>query len=155
MTISGKILVATIILFSIISFSYFMLRAPEYDGVMSTNITLDAESEYESKNPLIKVYNPKPESLLRSPIEVNGEARGSWFLDGVFDVLVKDENGKILGEGVARALGDWVTASFVPFEGSITFEKPTTLKGDLILRKRNILKSEREEDVYSIEIVFN
>ena len=132
-----------------------MLRAPENDGVMPAKITSDTESENESNNPLIKIYNPKSESFLRSPIEVNGEARGSWFLDGVFDVLVKDENGKIIGEGVARALGDWVTASFVPFEGSITFEKPTTPKGNLIFRKRNILNSDKEEDVYSIEIVFD
>ena len=49
-----------------------------------------------------------------------------------------DENGKELARGHTEALGDWMTADFVPFRAFLTFEKQiNSTQGILVLEKDN------------------
>ncbi|PIR72221.1 MAG: hypothetical protein COU41_00720 [Candidatus Nealsonbacteria bacterium CG10_big_fil_rev_8_21_14_0_10_36_228] len=107
------------------------------------------------KENLIWVSEPLPNTLVQSPLMVKGEARGNWFFEASFPVKVIDENGKELGTGIARALSDWMTEDFVPFEADLEFQLSATKKGTLILEKDNPSGLPENADELRIPVLFN
>lgn len=89
------------------------------------------------KYDLIRVSNIQPNQIVKSPLKISGEARGNWFFEASFPVKLLDANGKVIAQGSAKAEGDWMTTNFVPFKAQLTFSKPTTLNGTLVLEKDN------------------
>ncbi len=57
-----------------------------------------------------------------SPLKVKGDARGTWFFKGEFPVSLVLEDGTVLGQGVARASGQWETEEYVPFTATLVFK---------------------------------
>jgi len=92
---------------------------------------------------LIKVQNPKPHDVITSPITVLGEARGTWYFEATFPIVLVDWDGRIIAEGYAEAEDEWMTEEFVPFKAELTFTKPPYEgtdygeRGALILKKDN------------------
>lgn len=87
----------------------------------------------------IVVSVPATGAAISSPLTVEGSARGSWYFEASFPMVLVDWDGKIIAEGIAQAQGDWMTQDFVPFKGTLTFSKPEdgNTAGALILRKDN------------------
>lgn len=88
----------------------------------------------------VRVSNIKEGNVISSPVTVKGEARGTWYFEASFPITVTDADGKVIGEGHAQAIGDWMTTEFVPFSGTITFNaasSTTSDRGYLIIRKDN------------------
>ena len=108
-------------------------------GIISWNYRrTDKELGNESeKQNLIRIQKPRPNEIIKSPLKIEGEARGYWFFEASFPVKLLDASGKELGRNVARALSDWMTENFVAFETEIEFQKPETNRGVLILEKDN------------------
>ena len=73
---------------------------------------------------------------VKSPLEISGSAAG-WYFEATFPVRLLDGNGKVLAAGQARAAADWMTENFVPFTAELSFSKPTTPAGMLILKNDN------------------
>ncbi len=90
-----------------------------------------------AQNSMIKVTSPLPNSVVRSPLTITGEARGGWYFEATFPVKILDANGKVLGQHYAEAQGEWTTTNFVPFKSTLTFTTPTTPTGTLVLMKDN------------------
>jgi len=86
---------------------------------------------------LIRVLSPKVAGVVTSPLIVAGEARGNWFFEASFPVELRDATGELVASGIATAKGNWMTTDFVPFEAKLTFTKPSTIAGVLILKKDN------------------
>lgn len=98
------------------------------------------EEQVEWLNPrvdLIRVFAPTPNAKVKSPLHIEGEARGTWYFEASFPVKVLDANGKQLGIMPAQAEGEWMTENFVPFRADLMFETPTTETGVLVLEKDN------------------
>lgn len=91
----------------------------------------------DAKKDLIRVANIEPNQIIKSPLTVKGEARGTWYFEASFPVKLLDANGKVLIQAPAQAQGEWMTNDFVPFEIKLTFAKPTTATGVLVLEKDN------------------
>lgn len=89
------------------------------------------------QNDSITAQSPKPNELIRSPVVVQGSARGSWFFEAVFPVKVLDGDGTIIGTGQARAQSDWMTADFVPFKAIVEFSQPKFSSGTVVFEKDN------------------
>lgn len=98
--------------------------------------TEDIGNELEKKD-LIIVSNPRPSDVVKSPLEIKGEARGTWFFEASFPIKLLDKNGNELGTAIAQAKSDWMTTEFVPFEATLEFPTPSIEKGTLILEKDN------------------
>jgi len=114
----------------------------------------DVGNELE-KTDLIKLYNPRPNQMITSPLSVNGEARGYWFFEGSFPVVLVDWDGLIIAQGIATAKDDWMVEDFVPFELSLEFVKPDYKNnGALILRKDNPSGLPEYDDALEIPILF-
>lgn len=111
----------------------------------------------KDKSDLIRVTSPLPNQTIKSPLTVTGNARGYWFFEASFPVVLVDWGGLIIAEGIAKAKGDWMTSEFVPFEAKLTFtvdKKVYSNKGTLILRKDNPSDLREHDDAFEIPIVF-
>lgn len=108
------------------------------------------------KGNLIRINYPRSGDTISSPLEVVGTARGNWYFEASFPVIVVDWDGKIIGQGIAQAQGDWMTTDFVPFKGTITFEDPTVYnRGAVIFRKDNPSGDPSRDDALEIPVFFS
>jgi hypothetical protein len=107
------------------------------------------------KTDMIEVDAPLPSALVSSPLVVTGRARGGWYFEASFPVKLIDANGKVLAEGPAQAQGDWMTSEFVPFKITLTFSKPSTQTGTLILHNDNPSGLPQNDKEVRIPVTFN
>ncbi len=96
----------------------------------------DIGNELE-KTDLIMIASPRPNETVSSPLEISGEARGTWYFEAEFTVRLYDSAGNEIALGIARAEGDWMTEEFVPFNATLTFSEVASGKGTLVLEKSN------------------
>jgi hypothetical protein len=101
----------------------------------------------------------KPGDFIFSPLTVKGEARGTWFFEASFPIVITDWDGKIIAQVPAQAQGEWMTNEYVPFVATLTFTKPTpgdpsTNRGTIILQKDNPSGLPEHDDSLEIPIVF-
>ncbi|OIO49481.1 MAG: hypothetical protein AUJ39_00960 [Parcubacteria group bacterium CG1_02_42_13] len=89
------------------------------------------------KMDLVRLSTPRPNEIVKSPLAVEGEARGNWFFETSFPVKIWDITGKEIARGITQAQGEWMTEEFVPFKVTLEFETPAIKKGLLILEKDN------------------
>jgi len=107
------------------------------------------------KDDLIIVDSPAPDSIISSPLTISGQARGNWYFEASFPVVLADETGAVIAQTIATAKSDWMTEDFVPFESTITFEKPLAgTAGTLILKKDNPSGLAEYDDELVIPIIF-
>lgn len=88
-------------------------------------------------NALIIVSYPLSNQIIKSPLTITGQARGSWYFEGVFPIKLLDSSGNLLAQTQAHAQGEWTTNDFVPFTAQLTFTVPTGGTGTLVLEKDN------------------
>lgn len=94
-------------------------------------------------------------SKISSPLVVTGEARGNWFFEASFPVVLTNWDGLIIAEGIAKADGDWMTTDFVPFKATLSFSRPDYGdNGFLILKKDNPSGLSQFDDALEIPIIF-
>ena len=103
----------------------------------------DVQAEIDAMRDEIIVNDPPAGSYIASPLQISGEARGAWLNEGDFPIVLTDWNGEIIAEHFVSAEDDWMTESFVPFSGELTFESPyedgfeESARGWLIFQKDN------------------
>ena len=85
----------------------------------------------------IEISSPVENSFVKSPLEITGRAKGSWYFEASFPVSLIDANNKELARAPAQAQGEWMTAGYVPFKITLTFNKPTTETGFLVFENDN------------------
>jgi len=103
----------------------------------------------------IVVDSPAADTLVTSPLRVRGEARGSWFFEGDFPLVLVDGRGKIVAKGFCTATKEWMTDDFVPFEGTLEFRKPSSgAKGTLILKRNNPTGLSEYDEALKIPVFF-
>ncbi len=100
-------------------------------------VAVDSAGPAETDD-LVHLTAPHPNDLVTSPITVSGGARGTWYFEASFPVILVGANGDTLAMKPAQAQGEWMTADFVPFTLSLDFTVPSALEGGtLILKKDN------------------
>ena len=108
------------------------------------------------KADLIVLDSPRPNQTITSPLTVTGKARGYWFFEASFPVVLVDWDGRIIAQGIATAKGDWMTADFVPFEATLTFavdKNAYSNRGALILKKDNPSGLPQNDDALEVPVV--
>ncbi|MDF1497917.1 MAG: Gmad2 immunoglobulin-like domain-containing protein [Patescibacteria group bacterium] len=107
------------------------------------------------KADLIFLDYPRPNQAIKSPLVIKGQARGFWFFEGDFPVVLTNWDGLIIGDGIAQAQGEWMTEEFVPFVAVIEFEVPEYKNnGTLILQKDNPSDLPENDDALEIPVLF-
>ncbi|MFZ2484953.1 MAG: Gmad2 immunoglobulin-like domain-containing protein [Minisyncoccia bacterium] len=106
---------------------------------------------------LIRLTYPRPNQEIASPLVITGEARGYWFFEASFPVMLVDWDGRIIAQGIATAKEEWMTENFVPFEATLTFEVDPNVyskRGALILQKDNPSGLPEHDDALEIPITY-
>lgn len=86
----------------------------------------------------ITLSSPLPNDFITSPLTITGDARGTWFFEASFPIVLTNWDGLIIAEGYATADSDWMTEEFVPFTANLEFDIPDYKNnGSLILKKDN------------------
>ncbi len=85
-----------------------------------------------------------------------GKARGTMYFEASFPVIVTDDFGTIVAQGVAHAQGDWMTEDFVPFVATVSYvDGPTTSTGKISFKKDNPSGLPEHEFTYSVPVTFH
>jgi hypothetical protein len=101
------------------------------------------------------VEAPSPGTIINSPLKVQGRARGIWFFEGDFPLILMDRRQKVIAKGFATAKGEWMTRDFVSFEGTLKFERPKDCgRGTLVFKKDNPTDRAELDDAVEIPIFF-
>ncbi|MFA6273338.1 MAG: Gmad2 immunoglobulin-like domain-containing protein [Candidatus Paceibacterota bacterium] len=108
---------------------------------------------------MIFLESPLPESKIVSPLVIKGQARGNWFFEASFPIVLTNWDGLIIAQGIAQAKSDWMTTDFVPFEATLEFVKPEFIgdfskRGSLILKKDNPSGLPEHDDALEITVWF-
>lgn len=104
---------------------------------------------------MIIVDTPPSESKISSPLTIVGHAKGGWFFEATFPVILTNWDGLIITEGYAQAEGDWMTEDFVPFTAKLEFEKPDYgERGFLIMQKSNPSGLPENDDALEVPVYF-
>lgn len=92
----------------------------------------------QSFEDLIYVDAPLVGQVISQPLIVTGKARGTWFFEASFPVVLTNWDGLIIAEGLATAQSNWMTEDFVPFVATLEYSMPGPYnRGALILQKDN------------------
>lgn len=108
-----------------------------------------------TSNEYITVSQPRAGDSISSPLTIKGQARGMWYFEATFPVVLTDWDGLIIAQGYAQAEGEWMTEDFVPFSATLTFTKPAYgERGTLILKKDNPSGLPEHDDAVEIPVLF-
>lgn len=98
--------------------------------------------------PAVSLSSPESMQVVSSPIQVTGQAPGTWFFEGQIQAVLVDQNDNELGSISIQTKENWMTESAVNFSGQLPFTPPSTgSSGELIIRKENpsgLPENERE-----------
>lgn len=100
------------------------------------------------------MHSPAPGAVVTSPLQVVGEATGSWYFEATFPLQLLDADGRLLVESYAQAEGEWMTESFTPFRGELRFVAPIAGEGTLVLHKANASGLQEHADELRVPIRF-
>lgn len=106
----------------------------------------------------IHVTSPQAGETIHSPVTITGEARGTWYFEASFPIIITDWDGRIIGEGHAEAQSDWMTENFVPFTASVTYLNATSTvnkRGTVILKKDNPSGLPENDAAVEIPVILN
>jgi hypothetical protein len=149
---NGDTLTASGLLTPIEAISTDQWQKYDIKGFFSVTDIVTATST--SKDNLIRLEAPQPNSLVRSPLTIRGQARGTWYFEASFPVRLLDANGKVLVAQPAQAQSDWMTEDFVPFISTLIFKTPSTTTGWLVLAKDNPSGLVEHDDELRIPVRF-
>lgn len=109
--------------------AYFVLRG-EVEAPSQVGNALE-------KQDLVHLITPQLNDLVKSPLVLQGEARGYWYFEASFPARIYDARGIELGVVPVQATDEYMTEDFVPFSAVLEFQTPTTATGLLVLEKDN------------------
>ena len=119
-------------------------------------------ADFEPKPNLIRVDSLEPGAVISSPLEIRGEARGYWFFEASFPIVLTNWDGLIIAEGYATAEKSWMTEDFVPFTAVLEFISPYRVgdedfmsRGTLLLEKDNPSGLPENADVLELPVLFS
>ena len=115
-----------------------MTAQPSVGKSVWVNYYKETDKIIGSVNSNIYVSYPQDNDKISTPLIIKGKAKGTWYFEASFPVVLTDLDGVILAQGVAKANSDWMTTNFVPFTATINFTKSNNSQnGFLILKKDN------------------
>jgi hypothetical protein len=125
------ILLGLIIVGSVLTWQFKNAEAP------AGNPETQNSGNAAEKAGLIVLETPRPGEVITSPLLVKGRARGNWYFEASFPVVLLAGDGSVLAEHYASAEGDWMTENFVPFSSTLSFTVPPNTKGGTLILKRD------------------
>jgi spore germination protein GerM len=103
----------------------------------------------------IKIDSPSSNQVVSSPLEISGQAKGSWYFEAVFPIKLIDENGQVIAQGQAKAQSDWTSPNFVPFKAELNFDAGSSTIGMLVFSNDNPSGLPQNEKQFGVPVRFS
>jgi Sporulation and spore germination/Immunoglobulin-like domain of bacterial spore germination len=103
----------------------------------------------------IKIDSPAANDVVSSPLQISGQAKGSWYFEAVFPVKLIDENGQVIAQGQAQAQSDWTSPDFVPFTATLNFSATPSAIGMLVFSNDNPSGLPQNEKEFGVPVRFS
>ena len=122
--------------------------------------TLDGQTFTEdignelSRSDMITIDFPRPNDIIKSPLEIKGHARGLWFFEGSFPIKLVDDENNVLAHSFSKTENDWMTEEFIPFSAFLEFDDQKISSGKLILEKSNPSGMKEHDDALVVPVKF-
>jgi hypothetical protein len=127
----------------------------DYKGALYVSRLIHVWPQGNCRSDFILLDSPLPGAPVTSPLTIKGRARGTWFFEGDFPLLLLDAQGQQIGVSYATAKGEWMTENFVDFEGILTFTGSFSGQGGtLVLKKDNPTGLQQFDDAMEIPVYF-
>ena len=107
------------------------------EGILSSCTFTKPTKTTADDQTLVHLTTPQANEVVSSPLQVTGEAYGTWYFEASFPIELRDANGNLVAQAIAQAQSDWMVEDFVAFTATLTFGQPQTPNGTLILKKDN------------------
>jgi len=159
------VLILVLLIAGILTGKFFVL--PEKKIVCTQETKLCPDGSYVSRVPPkcdfapcpgekegILIYLPKKNEKIKSPLKIEGQARGFWFFEAQFTAELYDMQNNFLGRAILTAKDNWLTENFVPFEGELTFISPSTSLGTLKFLSANPSGLPENQKVFEVPVQF-
>lgn len=154
------LIIAAIIIVLLLGIIFIMLPSGTANAPTNTaTTTTQTGGQKASLDDLIVVDAPLINAQVSSPLTITGKARGTWYFEASFPIVLTDWDGKIIAEGHAEAQGDWMTTEYVPFKATLTYTTPTpgdpaVNRGTLILKNDNPSGEPSRDKAVEVQVVF-
>ena len=102
----------------------------------------------------IIINSPKENEKIKSPLKIEGKAKGNWFFEAEFLAELYDENENLLGTAILTAKDDWMTENFVDFEGTLEFSQAQSKEGKLRFLSANPSGLTENQKIFEMPIQF-
>jgi len=102
----------------------------------------------------ILISLPKRNAKIKSPLKIEGQARGFWFFEAQFNAKLFDENNNFLGGAILTTKDDWMTENFVSFEGELIFMSPSAESGTLRFLSANPSGLPEHQKIFEVPVQF-
>ncbi|HUX36060.1 MAG TPA: Gmad2 immunoglobulin-like domain-containing protein [Candidatus Paceibacterota bacterium] len=113
---------------------------------------LEVENNILAEAPIF-IESPVDGAAVSSTISISGVAKGNWFFEASFPLILTDEKGNVIAQGHATAQGPWMTTDYVRFSGTLEFKKPVGVNsGILIFKKDNPSGLPQSDDSRAIRV---
>jgi hypothetical protein len=127
----------------------------EQQASVSTTTPTTISEPVKNAQDTIEVLVPQIKQVVSSPFLVTGKAKGMWFFEASFPIKILDQDGTLLGTGIATAQGNWMTEDFVDFKSIIEFTSPKGKTGNIIFMKDNPSGLPENDESFIIPITFS
>lgn len=128
--------------------------AHDYPASFRASQLVEVDPQGYCRNENIEVERPLPGERVGEALSVFGKARGSWYFEGDFPLLLTDAAGRVIARGFATAQDPWMTSDWVPFIGVLPNpEAHTGSWGWLILKKDNPSDRAELDDEVAIPVL--
>ena len=125
-----------------------------YPGALHVYRLIELRAQGGCENDLIVVDTPQPGDRISSPLRVFGRARGTWFFEGDFPIILHNARNTLIAQGYCTAKGNWMTEQFIPFEGMLVFDKRDSIdRGFLVFKKDNPTGNTLFDDSLPIPVI--
>lgn len=156
------LIVAAIIIVVLLGVIFMILPSGTANAPTNTATTTQTGTtggQKASFEDLIVVDAPLINAQVTSPLTITGKARGTWYFEASFPIVLTDWDGRIIAEGHAEAQGDWMTTEYVPFKATLTYTTPTpgdpsVNRGTLILKNDNPSGDPERDKAVEVQVVF-
>ncbi len=107
------------------------------------------------KTDLIRIDKPRPNSVIEPSFDIEGHARGYWFFEGSFPLVLEDTDGNILAQHYTTAQGEWMTEEFVKFSAEMKVDFGNATTGYLVLKRDNPSDLPENDDELRVPLMFD
>lgn len=133
---------------------YTMMKSNPPKCSDGENVFTQDMGNIPEKRDLIRISSPLPGEKVEQPLTITGEARGYWFFEADFPVVLRIEGTREEIITYAQADGDWMTEDFVPFTAILDTELPSSGRGLLILKRANPSGLPENDDQLEVPVRF-